>query len=110
MYNGQQYNHLPAALAQQLAAIAPLSAPRGCGCGCGHGHGRGNAAAPPPVMVCIFYSLCPLSKNLTIYSIPIYLLTFRLPIKLWLNPLWLHLLFLCHLHLSWYVISIPVLK
>ena len=62
IYKEQQYNHLPAALAQQLAVLAPLPAPQRRGHGCGHGHDQGNAAAPPPVMVCTFYSLCPLPK------------------------------------------------
>ena len=55
-YNGHQYNHLPAALAQQLAAIPPIPV-CGCGCGCGHGcgqgHGHGQDHAPAPAaMVC----------------------------------------------------------
>ena len=57
-YNGHQYNHLPAALAQQLAAIPPMPV-RGCGCGRGHGRGRGQGhghgqdhAPAPAAMVC----------------------------------------------------------
>ena len=76
VYNGQQYNNLPAALAQQLAAMPPMPVHvdqrRGCGRGrgCGHanvvplpvippaqgigqgrGHGQGYAPAPA-AMVC----------------------------------------------------------
>jgi hypothetical protein len=49
VYNGQQYNHLPAALAQQLAAIPPL--PVYIGRGRGRGLGRGHQAHPPPDVV-----------------------------------------------------------
>ena len=74
VYNGHQYNHLPAALAQQLAAMPPVPVHVdqrvGCGCGCanvvplpiippaqgrghgqGHNHGQGPAPAPA-AMVC----------------------------------------------------------
>jgi hypothetical protein len=57
-YNGHQYNHLPAALAQQLAAIPPMPV-RGRGRGRGHGRGRGQGhghgqdhAPAPAAMVC----------------------------------------------------------
>jgi len=53
-YNGQQYNHLPAALSQQLSALPPVPAQEnGCGCGrnCGHVNGEGHAPAPA-AMVC----------------------------------------------------------
>jgi hypothetical protein len=49
VYNGQQYNHLPAALAQQLAAIPPL--PVYIGRGRGRGRGCGHQAHPPPDVV-----------------------------------------------------------
>jgi len=62
VYNGQEYNHLPAALAQQLAALPPVPVQenghgrgrghsRSCGHGCSHGHGEGHAPAPA-AMVC----------------------------------------------------------
>ena len=46
VYHGWQYNYLPAALAQQLAALPPIGQENnfGCGCGCGHGHGPAPAA------------------------------------------------------------------
>jgi len=56
VYNGQQYSHLPAALAQQLAAIPPvpvhIGQGQGQGCGHGHGHGCGGQAnvVPPPII------------------------------------------------------------
>ena len=56
-YNGHQYNKLPAALAQQLAALPPLvqgngrGRGRGRGCGRGRGHDQGHAPAPA-AMVC----------------------------------------------------------
>jgi hypothetical protein len=46
VYNGQQYNHLPAALAQQLAAIPAIPVR-----GRGHGHHQGHAPVPA-AMVC----------------------------------------------------------
>jgi hypothetical protein len=46
VYNGQQYNHLPAALAQQLAAIPPVHVRRGRGRGRGRGH-QANVVPPP---------------------------------------------------------------
>jgi hypothetical protein len=50
VYNGQQYNHLPADLAQQLAVIPPL--PVHIGRGRGRGRGRGHQAniIPPPII------------------------------------------------------------
>jgi len=56
VYNGQEYNHLPAALAQQLAALPPVPVQEnGCGCGCGHGRSCGHSHSHAPVpaaMVC----------------------------------------------------------
>jgi hypothetical protein len=56
VYNGQQYNHLPAALAQLLAGIPPMpqenNRGRGCGRGRGRGQGYGYGQAHPPAMVC----------------------------------------------------------
>ena len=48
VYNGQQYNNLPAALAQQLAAIPPI--PVHIGQHCGHGHGEGHIPAPAAIV------------------------------------------------------------
>ena len=62
IYNGHQFNHLPAALAQQLAALPPMPLNlgqgngRGHGCGRGRGRGRGYGEVPAPapaVMVCV---------------------------------------------------------
>ncbi|EDR10154.1 uncharacterized protein LACBIDRAFT_325789 [Laccaria bicolor S238N-H82] len=49
VYNGQQYNHLPAALAQQLAALPPI--PVQIGRGQGHGRGHGHQVHPHPNVV-----------------------------------------------------------
>ena len=61
VYGGQQYNHLPAALAQQLAALPPIvqgnNRGRGRGRGCGQGHGHGHAPVPvpaPAALVCCY--------------------------------------------------------
>ena len=53
VFNGHQYNHLPAALAQQLAAMPPAPVPigRGRGRGRGRGHGHGHQAHPHPNVV-----------------------------------------------------------
>ena len=51
VYNVQQYNHLPAVLAQQLAAIPPI--PVHIGQGQGQGQGRGHQdlnVVPPPII------------------------------------------------------------
>ena len=62
IYNGHQFNHLPAALAQQLAALPPMPVNLGQGNGRGHGRGRGRGrgrgygevpAPAPAVMVCV---------------------------------------------------------
>ena len=49
VYGGQQYNHLPAALAQQLAAMPPAPVHRGRGRG--QGRGQGPQAHPHPNVV-----------------------------------------------------------
>ena len=49
VYNGHQYNHLPAALAQQLAAMPPAPVHRGRGRG--RGRGQGPQAHPHPNVV-----------------------------------------------------------
>ena len=66
IYNGHQFNHLPAALAQKLAALPPMPLNLGQGNGRGHGHGRGRGrgrghgrgygevpAPAPAVIVCV---------------------------------------------------------
>jgi hypothetical protein len=50
-FNGRQYQHLPAHLAQQLAALPALPSPRGRG----RGRGRGIHPAPPMPVSCENY-------------------------------------------------------
>ena len=51
VYNGQQYNNLPAALAQQLAAMPPMPVHVDQRRGRGRGRGRGRAnVVPLPVI------------------------------------------------------------
>ena len=51
VYNGQQYNNLPAALAQQLAAMPPMPVHVDQRRGRGRGRGRGHAnVVPLPVI------------------------------------------------------------
>jgi len=47
VHNGQQYNHLPAALAQQLAAMPPIPVHVDQRVGHGRGHGHANVVPPP---------------------------------------------------------------
>ena len=61
VYGGQQYNHLPAALSQQIAALPPIVQGNNHGCGHGRGRGQGHAhghapipAPAPAALVCCY--------------------------------------------------------
>ena len=66
LYNGQQYNHLPAALAQQLAAIPPAPAPINLG--------HAPPAAPPAPAPAVYngqqYNHLPAALSQQLAAIP----------------------------------------